>query len=52
MDWDSLFLRLCPYVILIMFFILIINILYVCNHYHLFMFNPDSNLVYYHLNDI
>lgn len=51
-DWDSLFQRVCPYVLMIMFFILLVNILCVCNHYHWFMFNPDSNLVYYHLKDI
>ena len=51
-DWDIICIKACPYVLMIMFFILLVNILYVCNHYHCFMFNHDSNLVYYHLKDI
>ena len=52
MDWDNVCSKACPYVLMIMFFILLVNILWVCNHYHWFMFNHDSNLVYYHLKDI
>lgn len=51
-NWNNVCIKACPYIILIMLFIMVLQFLWICNHYHLFFFNHDSNLVYYHMEEI